>query len=90
MLAKITASNSETVINALIKHAHKLPSELYKSLTWDRGEEMAGHQRLHSPLIWMCISVIRAGLGSVVQTKKQTAFSGSTSQGEPIYLHTPE
>jgi len=28
---------------ALIKHAHKLPRELYKSLTWDRGKEMADH-----------------------------------------------
>jgi len=45
MLAKVKARDSETVINALIKHAHKLPSELYKSLTWDRGKEMAKHQR---------------------------------------------
>ena len=45
MLAKVKARDSETVINALIKHAHKLPSELYKSLTWDRGTEMADHQR---------------------------------------------
>ena len=45
MLAKIKARDSETVINALIKHAHKLPNELYKSLTWDRGKEMADHQR---------------------------------------------
>ena len=29
----------------LIKHAHKLPRELYKSLTWDRGKEMAAHKR---------------------------------------------
>ncbi|MCH7741772.1 MAG: IS30 family transposase, partial [Proteobacteria bacterium] len=43
--AKIKARDTETVINALIKHAHKLPSELYKSLTWDRGKEMADHQR---------------------------------------------
>ncbi len=45
MLAKINARDTETVINALIKHAHKLPDELYKSLTWDRGKEMADHQR---------------------------------------------
>ena len=33
------------MINALIKQAHKLPRELYKSLTWDRGSEMAEHKR---------------------------------------------
>jgi hypothetical protein len=33
------------VINALIEQAHTLPRELYKSLTWDRGKEMADHKR---------------------------------------------
>ena len=33
------------LINALIKQAIKLPGELYKSLTWDRGTEMTGHKR---------------------------------------------
>jgi len=45
MLVKVDAKDTETVINALIKNARKLPQELYKSLTWDRGKEMAGHQR---------------------------------------------
>ena len=45
MLVKVPSKDSETVINALIKHAHKLPRELYRSLTWDRGKEMAGHKR---------------------------------------------
>jgi len=45
MLAKVNGKDTETVINALIKQAHKLPRELYKSLTWDRGTEMADHQR---------------------------------------------
>ena len=45
MLAKVNSKDTETVINALIKQAHKLPRELYKSLTWDRGKEMADHQR---------------------------------------------
>lgn len=45
MLAKIDKKDSATVIDALIKQARKLPSELYKSLTWDRGTEMTGHQR---------------------------------------------
>ncbi|MGF6971212.1 IS30 family transposase [Paraburkholderia sp. WC7.3g] len=43
--AEIASNDSETVTNALIKHASKLPQELYKSLTWDRGTKMAGHKR---------------------------------------------
>lgn len=45
MLVKLAGKDSETMVNALIKHAHKLPQELYRSLTWDRGSEMAQHQR---------------------------------------------
>ena len=45
MLARVDGKDTETVINALIKQAHKLPRELYKSLTWDRGKEMADHKR---------------------------------------------
>ncbi|KUY69345.1 integrase [Burkholderia cepacia] len=45
MLVKIASKDSEAVVNALIRHAGKLPQELYKSLTWDRGTEMAGHKR---------------------------------------------
>jgi len=45
MLVRVPSKDTKTVINALIKHAHKLPRELYKSLTWDRGKEMADHKR---------------------------------------------
>ena len=45
MLAKVKNKDTESVISALIKQSKKLPSELYKSLTWDRGHELADHQR---------------------------------------------
>lgn len=45
MLVKVAKKDTETVINALIKNARKLPNELYQSLTWDRGIEMADHKR---------------------------------------------
>jgi len=45
MLAKVTNKDTQTVVSALIKQAKKLPSELYKSLTWDRGKELADHRR---------------------------------------------
>jgi len=45
MLVKVPNKETATVITALIKHAKKLPKELYKSLTWDRGKELADHKR---------------------------------------------
>lgn len=44
MLAKVGNKDSHSVIQALIKQSRKLPKELYRSLTWDRGTEMAGHK----------------------------------------------
>lgn len=45
LLAKVPNRDSASVINALIAQAHRLPDELVKSLTWDRGKEMAQHKR---------------------------------------------
>jgi len=45
MLAKVTNKDTATVVNALIKQSKKLPRELYKSLTWDRGKELSDHKR---------------------------------------------
>jgi len=45
MLVKVANKETQTVISALIKQSKKLPSELYKSLTWDRGKELAAHQQ---------------------------------------------
>lgn len=45
MLMKVQNKDTESVVAALIKQSKKLPQELYKSLTWDRGKELAGHQR---------------------------------------------
>jgi IS30 family transposase len=45
MLAKVANKETQTVVSALIKQAKKLPTELYKSLTWDRGKELTDHRR---------------------------------------------
>lgn len=45
MMAKVKNKDTESVVSALIKQAKKLPDELYKSLTWDRGKELSDHQR---------------------------------------------
>jgi IS30 family transposase len=46
MLVKVANKDTESVVSALIKQSQKLPSELYRSLTWDRGKELTDHQRL--------------------------------------------
>jgi IS30 family transposase len=46
MLVKVTNKDTESVVSALIKQSQRLPGELYQSLTWDRGKELAEHQRL--------------------------------------------
>ena len=45
LLVKVANKETRSVVSALIKQAKKLPNELYKSLTWDRGKELADHRR---------------------------------------------
>jgi len=45
MLLKVPNKDTQSVVSALIKQSKKLPRELYKSLTWDRGKELADHKR---------------------------------------------
>jgi IS30 family transposase len=45
MLVKVANKDTQTVVSALVKQAKTLPNELYKSLTWDRGKELADHRR---------------------------------------------
>ncbi len=44
MLVKVKGKNTEAVVKALAKQVRRLPAELRKSLTWDRGMEMANHK----------------------------------------------
>jgi IS30 family transposase len=44
LLVKLKARDSKTVAEAVAKHVQKLPLELRRSLTWDRGSEMARHK----------------------------------------------
>ena len=44
MLIKVPSKNTEVVVAALSQHVRKLPANLKRSLTWDRGLEMAKHK----------------------------------------------
>ena len=45
MLQKIPDKNSVRVARALARKIKQLPKDLRRSLTWDRGIEMASHQK---------------------------------------------
>jgi IS30 family transposase len=44
MLIKVPSKETEVVVAALARHVRKLPTTLRRSLTWDRGLEMAKHK----------------------------------------------
>ena len=44
MLVKVNGKDAQTVVRALTQQVRRLPAELRKSLTWDRGLEMAAHK----------------------------------------------
>ncbi len=44
MLIKVPSKETEAVVAALSQHVRKLPATLKRSLTWDRGLEMAKHR----------------------------------------------
>src|SRR2546427_11988746 len=44
MLIKVPSKDTAVVVTALSRHIRKLPATLRRSLTWDRGLEMARHK----------------------------------------------
>jgi len=44
LLVKVAGKNTTSVVGALSKQVRKLPSNLRRSLTWDRGSELASHK----------------------------------------------
>jgi IS30 family transposase len=44
MLIKVSSKDTAVVVAALSRHVRKLPATLRRSLTWDRGLEMAKHK----------------------------------------------
>jgi IS30 family transposase len=75
-VAKVANKDTKTVVSALIKQANTIPNELYKSLTRDRGKELADHRRLTLATdidVYFCDPQVH---GSVVPTRTSTVRCG--------------
>jgi len=87
LLAKVASRDTQTVIAALIKQAKKLPDELYKSLTWDRGKELSDHKRF-TLATDIDVYFSHKVPGSEGRMKILTDYFDSTSPKELICRHT--
>lgn len=70
---------ADAVRRAIADDLRFLPPALRRSLTWDRGREMAEHQELAADLGLQVYSVTRRARGSADRTRIPTVSSGNTS-----------
>jgi IS30 family transposase len=89
MLIKVDGKDTESVVGALAKQVRRLPSQLRRSLTWDRGKEMADHKRFTLATDVKVYSATREAPGSVAATRTPTACCASTSLKAGIYRDLP-
>ena len=60
MLIKVQGKDTASVVSALSKQVRQLPVELRRSLTWDRGKEMADHKKFTIATDVTCCAVPRS------------------------------
>ena len=83
MLVKMPADDSKSIVDALAR-VQKLPAELRRSLTWDRGVEMQSTSASPWRPTCKCTSAIRTVLGSAAAMRTPTGCCDSTSRRAPI------
>ena len=88
MLAKIPNAKAETVADALSQLVTRLPKELWRSLTWDQGPEMAAHEFFSLVSGIPVYSATPTALGSAGPTRTPTACCASTSRRGPACAGT--
>jgi len=82
-LVKVHSKDTAVVVAALSRQVRKLPAALRRSLTWDRGLEMAKHKTFTVATDVKVSSVIRTALGSAARTKTPTGCCDNICRSEP-------
>ncbi len=83
VLVKLSEKGTEAVVAALIKAVRKLPIALRKSLTWDRGVELASHAAF---TVATDVQVYFCDPSSPWQTPLNRANSASCGGEDPLIL----
>ena len=78
MLVRLPNKETQTVIRALARRIRRLPHGLMKSLTWDRGSELAAHRAFTIATNIQVYFVIRKVRGSAAPTKTPMDYCAST------------
>ncbi len=80
MLIKVSSKETDAVVAALSRRARKLPATLRRSLTWDRGLEMAQHNAftVATDVQVYSTSAIRKVPGNAGRTKTPICCYGNT------------
>ena len=82
-------NKAEAVAAALIDHLGRLPAHLRRSLTWDRGSEMAQHSAITTALALPVSSATRTTHGSAAPTRTRTDCCANTCTRTPIWPRSP-
>ena len=90
MLIKVPSKNTEVVVAALSQHVRKLPATLKRSLTWDRGLEMAKHKDFTVATDVQVYFCDRRVPGNAAPTKTRISCCGNISREEPTCLSIPK
>jgi IS30 family transposase len=89
MLIKVPSKETEAVVAALSQHVRKLPATLKRSLTWDRGLEMAKHKEFTvapKVQVYFCDQLLAIGRLDFRHGSAQTA---DFSDGNIFFLFNP-
>ena len=83
MLVKVSGKDRTSVVTALSQHVCTLPTVLRRSLTWDRGMELAQHKRLTVDTGCRSTFATPKAPGNVAPMKTQTVCCVSASRNAP-------
>jgi IS30 family transposase len=84
LLVKVAGKDTASVVDALTVKVQDLPADLRRSLTWDRGTELARHKQFTVATdVRVYVATPRAR-GSAAATRTPTACCASTCREAPI------